>query len=467
MSGGGGAQTGLTYEEALAYVTGLGRFGMKLGLDRMRAILDELGHPERGRRGALIAGTNGKGSTSAFLESILRARGLHTGLTPSPHVSSYTERVQLDGSPISEATFATAVAELRPRLEPVIARTGEPTEFEVLIALAISWLAPRADRLVVEVGMGGRLDSTNVLDLGVAIVTNVTLDHRRYLGETVRRIAAEKAGIIKAGNVVVTGATGAALRVVERAAADAGAAAVWRLGREVRVRPRWLGWEGSELDVSGPGFAHEGLRIRLVGTFQAANAALAVAAAHALGDATPEAVRQGLAEARWPGRVERIGRRLVLDGAHNQDGMRQLVRSLRRLLRGGPVAVVFGAMADKDLGLVFDELRRLEPDHVVFTAAPSAGARAVRPGALAAAWGAPAELCPSPRAALERARELAGPDGWVLVTGSLYLVGELRPGALSALTSLPPDHSPDHSLPPGGGGPGWGGTAPKDPRAPR
>jgi dihydrofolate synthase / folylpolyglutamate synthase len=429
VSGGGGAQTGLTFEDALAYITGLGRFGMKLGLERMRAILAELGHPERGRRGALIAGTNGKGSTSAFLESILRARGLHTGMTPSPHLSSYTERVQLDGSPISPATFARAVAELRPRLEPVIARLGEPTEFEVLIALAISWLAPRADRLVIEVGMGGRLDSTNVLDLGVAIVTNVTFDHRKHLGATVRQIAGEKAGIIKAGNVVVTGATGPALAVVERTAAEVGAAAVWRLGREIRMRSRWRGWAGSELDVSGPGFAYAGLRTSLVGSFQPGNAALAVAAAHALGDASPEAVHAGVAAARWAGRLERVGERLILDGAHNQDGMRKLVRSLRWLLRDEPLVVVYGAMADKDLSLVFDELRRLDPSSVVFTAAPSAGARAVRPGALAAAWGRPAELRPDPREALARARELAGTEGWVLVTGSLYLVGELRPSS--------------------------------------
>jgi dihydrofolate synthase/folylpolyglutamate synthase len=432
VSGRGHTQTGLTFEEALAYITGLGRFGMKLGLDRMRAILAELGHPERGSRGALIAGTNGKGSTSAVLESILQAGGLHTGMTPSPHLSSYLERVQLDGAPISEAAFAQGVSELRPRLEPVIARLGHPTEFEVLIALAISWLAPRADRLVVEVGMGGRLDSTNVLDLGVAIVTNVTFDHRKHLGSTVRRIAGEKAGIIKPGNVVVTGAKGAALDVIERAAAEAGAADVWRLGHEISVRARWQGWEGSVVDVSGPGFAHRGLRTRLVGSFQAANVALAVAAAHALGDATPEAVRRGVERARWPGRLERIGERLVLDGAHNQDGMRQLVRSLRRLLAGERVVVVFGTMADKDLSLVFEQLRRLEPARVVFTAARSAGPRADRPGALAAAWGEapPVEARPDSGDALARARELAGPDGWVLVTGSLYLVGEVREALL-------------------------------------
>ena len=426
MSGGGSAQTGLSYAEALEYVTGLGRFGMKLGLDRMRAILDELGHPEAGRPGALIAGTNGKGSTSAFLESILRARGLRTGMTPSPHLSSYTERVQLDGRPISEADFATAVADLRPRLARVIASMGEPTEFEILIALAIAWLGPRVDRLVIEVGMGGRLDSTNVLDPGVAIITNVTFDHRSHLGSTVRKIAVEKAGIIKPGDVVVTGAQGTALAVVERAAAEAGAAALWRLGREIRLRARWRGWDGSVVDVSGPGFAHRGLRVALPGTFQPANAALAVAAAEALGDATPDAVREGLAAARWPGRLERMGARLLLDGAHNPAGMRQLVRSLRGLLDAEPVTVVFGAMADKDVGLVLDELRRLEPRHVVFTAAASAGPRALAPAALAERWAGPAETVADSRAALRAARRRAGPGGWVVVCGSLYLVGELR-----------------------------------------
>jgi dihydrofolate synthase/folylpolyglutamate synthase len=426
MPGRGSAQTRLTYAEALEYITGLGRFGMKLGLDRMRAILDELGHPERGLRGALIAGTNGKGSTSALLEAMLRARGLRTGMTPSPHLSSYTERVLLDGSPISQPEFAAAVSELRPRLEPVIARMGGPTEFETLIGLAIGWLGPRVDRLVVEVGMGGRLDSTNVLDLGVAIITNVSHDHRQHLGRTLRRIAAEKAGIIKAGDVVITGCTGAALAVVEEAATAARAADLWRLGREVRVRARWRGWQGSEVDLSGPGFSHTGLRISLVGSFQPANAALAVAGAHALGDATPAAIRRGLETATWPGRMETVAERVLLDGAHNQDGMRQLRRSVRRLLGSTPVTVVFGAMVDKDLARVLAELRRLEPRHVVFTAAATAGPRAVPPPALAAAWPGPSRQAQPAADALALARELAGADGWVLVCGSLYLVGELR-----------------------------------------
>ena len=426
MAGGASTQTRLTYEEALDYITSLRRFGIKLGLERMHAILDQLGHPERGLRGALITGTNGKGSTSAFLDSILRARGCHTGMTPSPHLSSYTERVQFDAEPIAQDAFAAAVAELRGLVAPVVERMGEPTEFEFLIALAIWWLAPRSDRLVIEIGMGGRLDSTNALDLGVAVITNVTYDHRRHLGRTVRKIAGEKAGIIKPGNVVVTGARGAALSVVEQAATGAGAADLWRLGKEIKLRTRWRGWEGSELDVTGPGFSYSKLRIRLVGSFQPANAALAIAAAHAMDDATPEAVRLGLERASWPGRMERVGERLLLDCAHNQDGMRQLVRSLRRLLGPAPVTVVFAAMADKEVERVLAELRKLNPANVVFTLPASAQPRALAPETLAELWGERAwHRRPAPEA-LAWARELAGPAGWVVVCGSLFLVGELR-----------------------------------------
>jgi dihydrofolate synthase/folylpolyglutamate synthase len=420
------AAPSLTYEEALRYITGLGRFGIKLGLERMHAILAELGDPQLGKRGVHVAGTNGKGSTSAFLEAILLARGLHVGMMPSPHLSSYTERVRLDGRSISEADFAAAVTELRPRLERIRRQLGEPTEFEILTALALDWLAPRSDRLVIEVGMGGRLDSTNVLDLGVALITNVSLDHRQHLGDTVPEIAREKAGIVKRDSVVVTGAEGEALHVVERAAAEAGAADMWRLGRELRLEARLCGWKGSEIDLDGPGFSYRNLGIRLLGTFQPANAALAVAAAHALGDASPEAVRQGLRDARWPGRLERTGERVLLDGAHNPDGLRQLVRSVRGLLDGASLAVVFGAMADKDVNEMLDELRALGPRGVVFTRASSAALRAAAPDQLAAVWGGGAEVEPEARRALARAREIAGPEGWVLVCGSIYLVGELR-----------------------------------------
>jgi dihydrofolate synthase/folylpolyglutamate synthase len=417
----------LTYEQALAYVTGLGRFGFKLGLERVQALLDVLGNPERGIRGAIVAGTNGKGSTSAFLESILRARDLRTGMMPSPHLKSYTERIQLDAEPISQADFAAGVEDLEPMVAEVTRLLGAPTEFELLTGLAIWWLSPRIDRLVVEVGMGGRLDATNVLDPGVAIITNVDLDHQRYLGETVEQIATEKAGIIKPGNVVVTGAGGGALRVIEERAAEVGAADVWRLGHEICCEGRWLGWEGSAVSVEGPGFSFSDLPVGLLGSWQPANAALAVAAACALGDADQAAVRQGLGAARWPGRLQPVGREVLLDGGHNPAGLRVLIPDVRRLAGDRAVAVVLGIMADKEIDPMLRELRALDPVAVVATAAASAGARAMTPELLVEAWGPGAEAMLPASAALDRARELAGEGGLTLVCGSLYLVGELLP----------------------------------------
>ena len=402
-----------------------------MGLERTQALLAELGHPEAGLRGALVAGTNGKGSTAAFLASILGAAGLRAGTMPSPHLVAYTERVQVGGEPIAEADFAATLEAIQPALDAVAGRLGEATEFEVLTALALAWLGPRCDRLVIEVGMGGRLDTTNVLDLGVAVITNVALDHTRYLGSTVEAIAAEKAAIVKAGDLCVTAAEGPALARVERRCREVGAE-LWRLGRELEMGWRWKGWAGSEIDLVGPGFRHQRLPVPLVGSFQPANAALAVAAAHALGDATPEAVREGLAATRWPGRLEVVGRqpRVVLDGGHNPEGLRRLVADLARLLDlaggGEPPVVVFGAMADKDLPAMLDELRGLRPPAVFFTAAASAGTRAAAPGELAAAWGPGGSAVAPAAAALAAARDRAGAAGTVLVCGSLYLVGELR-----------------------------------------
>jgi dihydrofolate synthase / folylpolyglutamate synthase len=400
-----------------------------MGLERTQALLAELGRPETGLRGALVTGTNGKGSTCAFLASILSAAGLRAGTMPSPHLASYTERVQINGVPISEGELAAALDAVTPALEAVAARLGEPTEFEILTVLALNWLSPRADRLVIEVGMGGRLDTTNVLDLGVAVVTNVALDHTQHLGTTLEAIAVEKAAIVKAGNLCLTAAEGPPLGVVEARCRAVGAG-LWRLGRELEVDWRWQGWDGSELDIAGPGFQHRALKIPLLGSFQPPNAALAVAAAHALGDATPEAVRAGVAATRWPGRLELVAEspRMLVDGGHNREGLRRLAADVSRLLTGAdPPVVVFGAMSDKDVPGLLGGLRLLRPAAVLFTRAASAGERAADPAGLAAQWGAGGRAVEPAAAALEEARARAGSGGTVLVCGSLYLVGELRP----------------------------------------
>src|SRR5712671_7559964 len=237
---------------------------MKLGTERTRAILAHLGNPERGLRGALIAGTNGKGSTAACLASILQAAGRNVGFMPKPHLMSYTERIQVNGVPISEQDFVRTLEELKPALDAVATDTGQATEFEMLTAMALAYLAPRIDRLVCEVGLGGRLDATNALDLGVAVITNVDLDHQKYLGNTIEQIAREKAAIIKPGNQVVTGCEGPALAIVEEHSRNAGAS-FWRLGHEINVESESRGWNGRDVSVTGPGFEHSRLALPLVG----------------------------------------------------------------------------------------------------------------------------------------------------------------------------------------------------------
>jgi len=416
----------VTYEESLAYISKLGRFGMKLGTERTRAILDHLGNPERGLRGALIAGTNGKGSTAACLASILQAAGRSVGFMPKPHLISYTERIQANGVPISEQDFVRTLDELKPVLDAIATETGQATEFEMLTAMAIAYLAPRIDQLVCEVGLGGRLDATNALDLGVAMITNVDLDHQKYLGDTIELIAHEKAAIIKPGNHVVTGCEGVALEIVGEHSRRAGSS-LWRLGHEIRLSSTSRGWGGHTLDVAVDGHRYKDLSLPLVGDYQPANAALAVAAAVALGDATDDSVRRGLAATVWPGRLQLIADkpRVILDGGHNPAAMTKSGAALRRLIGSQRLVAVFAMLSERDPVQLLGALRKMNPDAVVFTEPGSAGGHAIAPAVLADVYGAGAQAVTPAAAALERAREIAGADGNVLVCGSLYLVGEI------------------------------------------
>ncbi len=416
----------MTYEEALTYMSKLGRFGMKLGTERTRAILDRMGNPERDLPGALIAGTNGKGSTGACLASILECAGHRVGFMPKPHLISYAERIQVNRQPISEIAFVQTLEAVKPVLDAVAADLGQATEFEMLTVLAVAYLAPKVDRLVCEVGLGGRLDATNALDLGVAVVTNVDLDHQKYLGDTIAQIAAEKAAIIKPRNQVVTGCEGSALEVVERRAEIVGAE-VWRLGGDIRIESTSRGWDGHLIAVAGPGFEHTDLDLPLVGDYQPANAALAVASAHALDKISDDAVRRGLASTRWPGRLQVISHRprVILDGGHNPAAMTKAGASLRRLIGSERLVTLFAMLSERDPVQLLGALRTLNPYAVVFTEPASAAGHAVPADELAAMYGATAAAVVPAEAALERAQELAGREGNVLVCGSLYLVGEI------------------------------------------
>lgn len=399
---------------------------MKLGTERTRAILDRMGSPDWGLKGALIAGTNGKGSTGVCLTAILRAAGRNVGFMPKPHLISYTERIELNGRPISDAEFVDTLVALIPTLEAIASDMGQATEFEMLTAMALAYLAPRIDRLVCEVGLGGRLDATNTLDLGLAVITNVDLDHQKYLGDTIELIAHEKAAIIKSHNQVVTGCEGSALSIVEEHA-HAADARVWVLGRDIRVESTSRGWEGHVMNVTGPGFAHQDLVLPLVGDYQPINAALAVASAHVLDDVSDDAVRQGLKSTVWPGRLQVIANqpRVILDGGHNPAAMTKAGAAVRRLIGKERLVAVFAMLTERDPPQLIAALRTLKPDAVVFTEPESAGGHAVSAELLAQLYGAGGSAVLPAGAALERAREMAGQEGNVLVCGSLYLVGEI------------------------------------------
>lgn len=428
----------MDYQEALDYISASGRFGIKMGLERTRALLDAMGAPDAGLRGVLVGGTNGKGSTCAYLVACLRAAGYRVGSMPKPHLQSYTERVQFDGVPINEADFAAMVEGLRPVVEAVAKEHGQATEFEILTAGAIRYLRDQEiDYLVCEVGMGGQLDSTNVLDLGVKVITSIDLDHTRYLGETITEIAGEKAGIIRAGDIVVTGPLLPETDMVVRArVADVGAR-VWGVGKELPTTSESLGWRGSLFAVDvGPGRFTK-LETRLLGHHQATNAAVAVGAMFAMYERHGtrfgrDHIRRGLVGARWPGRLELVrGRpRILIDGGHNPAAVEAVVNTVKELVagEGGPrrVVVLFGAMADKEWRTMLQLLPAEWP--AVFTAVDED--RAVQPSDLLAEADnmrrEQAQAVDGSAAALEAARTAAGSDGMVLVVGSLYLAGEVR-----------------------------------------
>jgi dihydrofolate synthase/folylpolyglutamate synthase len=428
------------YHAAVRALTERGRFGIRLGLGRTRALLHAFGDPHLQLRGALVGGTNGKGSVLALAGSALRAAGFRTGTTPKPHLVSYRERMEIDGRPIDEVTFARLVHEALAAAATVERRHGPPTEFELLTAMLFRWFAEeRVEVGLIEVGLGGRLDATHAWDGGVAAITNVALDHMAWLGDTVPAIAREKAAIIMRGDQAVTGATGDALDVIRARARRVGASLA------VVEAPPLLRWDRDGVDVELPRLGPT--RISLRGRHQAENAAVAdgvldALAAADIADVSPEARRRGYGSASWPGRLEliRVGDRdVLLDGAHNPAGAAALASALddlRPFLEGGgdtgptPLTLVHGSMADKDVDGIIRALgasaalaeativtTQVPGDRALAAADLAARWRTIRPDASIAAVGDVGE-------ALDRAtREARGP---VVVAGSLYLVGEAR-----------------------------------------
>ncbi|HEX7021618.1 MAG TPA: folylpolyglutamate synthase/dihydrofolate synthase family protein [Trueperaceae bacterium] len=406
--------------ESLAWLFSRQRFGVKPGLGTIRALLAALGHPERAFDAVLVGGTNGKGSTAATLASVLHAAGRHEALFTSPHLTHVGERFCALGGALPDAAVRAALAGVRPDAE----RLGA-TFFEIVTALACLLFAEvGVDIAVMEVGLGGRFDATNALEPVLSIITGIGHDHMAILGDTTEQIAREKAGIMRPARVCLTGATGVALATLQQQAAALGAD-LWMVGETLQVRSETRGLQGITVCVESPLGALT-LQSPLVGLHQARNVALAAVAGQLL--AVDEAsLQHGVARTRWPGRLEPVpyrGRTFLLDGAHNPEAAGALAAALRDL--GLDHALfVFGMSADKDRAGVAAALDPLSREVILTLATLSP--RAADPAQLRSYWTAATANARTPQEALDLAVDKSLPGEIIVVAGSLYLIGEVRP----------------------------------------
>lgn len=428
-------ETETAYHHALDYLYSFVDYSLKkaselakadFNLDRMRALMALLGNPQEKYPTLHVAGTKGKGSTSALMAAALTAAGYRTGLYTSPHLQDYCERIQIDGQPVSHA----GLVELVEQVKPAVARIPRLTTFEITTALAFLYFAQQeVDAAVVEVGLGGRLDATNVIVPRVSVITSLSYDHMAVLGNTLTLIAGEKAGIIKPGVPVVSAPQAAeALAVIERTAQERGCA-LTLIGRDVSFEAGEHSLDGQSFTLSDAAGRQGAFRIPLLGRHQVVNAATAWTALHAAGlGLDDDAIRRGFAAVRWPCRFQIVRREppVVLDSAHNTDSFEKLAQTLDDYFPNRPVTLIFGSSEDKDLGGMLAALgRRLAL--VIAT-------RADHPRALAAEkileqarqMGMRCEAVIPVEAALARALEETGAKGLILSAGSMFVTAEVK-----------------------------------------
>jgi dihydrofolate synthase/folylpolyglutamate synthase len=419
------------YEKCLETMYSLHRFGIKLGLDVMRNILSGLDHPQHRFKSVHVAGTNGKGSVASMLTAILQAAGFSVGLYTSPHLVHFNERIRIDGRPIANREVVAAYKAVQS------AHSGdrEPTFFEFSTAMALYAFGRRpVDWAVIETGMGGRLDATNLLSPEACIITNISLEHRDYLGHTISAIAGEKAGIIKENTPVITGVKQPAAVWVTEAKAAAMKASCFRQGPDFRTRRQAEG----HFTYYGIDHKWSDLETPLLGDHQVSNASLALAAAEVLirkGVPIDEAdIRKGLMATQWPGRLETVCAKphIILDGAHNLAAARNLGRYLHNHLGDRNILMVVGILDDKPYSGMLAGM--LPPCRRAVITAPQIG-RAVAAETLAATaqkYIQDVRVVPEVARAVKQAVKTAGPRDTIVVAGSLYVVGE----AIEALQAM-------------------------------
>lgn len=424
----------MDYNTAVGYIQGRTRFGIKLGLDRIRLLLRSLGEPHQFLPLIHVGGTNGKGSTAAMLASVFKAAGYRTGLFVSPHLHSYNERFFINGKPMSPCDFADLVTGVRGGVDETARLAGEePTEFEILTAMAFQYFRRnRVDLAIIEVGLGGELDSTNVINQPLlSVITNVAYDHMDRLGNTLADIARAKAGIIKPGGYVVTAAEKEALQVIEEKCRAMGAN-LFRVDKTARWRIDHRSWTGQSFSATVFGREYDGLTLPLLGRHQLTNAVTALVSTEVLKrhrgmDIPPEAVYRGLETVNWPGRLEVAQRQptIVLDVAHNVHGATALREAVMQLAHRRLILVV-ALLADKEREKVIETLA-IDAYAVVVTRPPNTRAGDWQEVAVWAKRHTDRVYIEEKVAvAVETALALARPSDLVLVTGSFYMVGEAR-----------------------------------------
>ncbi|MGQ0798422.1 MAG: bifunctional folylpolyglutamate synthase/dihydrofolate synthase [Methanobacteriota archaeon] len=419
----------MDYEATLQELYRLERFGIKLGLDNIRRLLELLGDPHRGLRAVHVTGTNGKGSVSAYAASALKAAGYRVGLYTSPHLIRFNERIRVDGEPIADADVLRLWHDMQPAVTTLAGRrrTDHPTFFEVTTAMAFQYfLERRVDAAVVEVGMGGRMDATNVIDGLVAVLTRIGLEHTEHLGKTVTRIAREKAGIIKPGARVVT-VDQETLPAIQARCTEV-SADLTVVGRDVDAKRLSQDLRGQRVRVAGA-FGTLDVETPLLGSFQVENVGLAVAALAELRskgfDVPDRAIVDGIGATRWSARLQVVRERptVLVDGAHNGPAIRALAQSVEELLPGRRFFLVTGVLEDKDLAAFAESLGPRSKR--VFACRPKSH-RAFPAEQVAAAFRphVDATVVPAVGDGIDEALREAGPDDVVLITGSIYTAGE-------------------------------------------
>ena len=417
------------YTRSLSYIHSLLKFGTRPGLERVSALLDELGRPQDKLKFVHVAGTNGKGSFCTMMSEILKSAGYKTGLFTSPYVFDFRERIQINGEMISEEELCEITAEVKAAAEKQAVRDLQPTEFEFITAASLKFFADKnCDVVVLEVGLGGRLDSTNIIKTPLlSAIMSISLDHMAVLGDTVEEIAAEKSGIIKENGVTVcfSRQDEKAEKIIRKTAEEKGNVYIKSSPEDIKVL---------SCDLSGTKAVYKDMEIfiPLIGEHQVYNAQTAVDAALALNDRdlsiSPENIIDGISKARIPARTELFGKNplTILDGAHNREGVEALLSNLNKFLKGKKLTVIMGMMEDKEYEFAAQEISKLAKN---FTATLPSNPRAVSPKVLAEIAEKNCSdvfICENPAEAYRKIYEKAQKDDIILVCGSLYLAGDVR-----------------------------------------